>query len=87
MVKPQAAVVVLDHVPDSEEVADLAAVHLEEFPAEEAFAKCQITYEAPDFLSIGERDQIGAYLRDGSACVLVIYMSEGSCDDDEDDEE
>lgn len=87
MVNPQAAVMVLDHVPDEEEVAEHAADHLENFPAEDAFAKCQITYAAPDFLSIAEQDQINAFLRDGAVCVLVIYMSEGSCEDEDEDQE
>lgn len=79
---------VMDHVPDEEEIAEIAADHLEDFPAEEAHARCQVVYTAPDFLSTCERDQIGAYLRDGAVCVLVIYMAEddGSEDHDYDEE-
>lgn len=74
---------VMDHVPDEDEVAELAEMHLEDFPADEAFAKCSIVYQAPDFLCVGERDQINAYLRDGAVCVLVVYMEEGECDFEE----
>lgn len=78
---------VLDHVPDDDEIEELAHKHLEEYPAEEAHARIQITYEPPEFLGIGEQDQIGAFMRDGAACILVIYMAEGEdCDDDDDEE-
>lgn len=88
MVNSQAAVMVMDHIPDEDEVADLAAMHLEDFPADEAYARCQLTDTAPDFLCVAERDQINAYMRDGMACILVIYMSEGAGDEyDEIDEE
>lgn len=83
MAKPTAAVMVLDHVPDREEVAELATLHLEEYPADEASASCEIVYTPPDWLEVYEQDQMAAYLRDGAACILVIYMREGSIEDDE----
>jgi len=77
----------MDHVPDADEVAELAYVHLEEFPSEDAVASCEILYEAPSWLSVGEQDQFGAFLRDGAACILVVYMQEGELEDEELDEE
>lgn len=76
---------VMDHVPDEDEVGELASLHLEEFPADEAFASCEIVYEPPSWLEVFERDQFAAHLRDGAACILVVYMQEG-CVDEEDDE-
>lgn len=78
---------VLDHVPDAEEVTELASLHLEEFPADDAHASCEIVYEPPKWLDIHERDQMSAFIRDGAACILVIYMQEGDLEMDEDDEE
>lgn len=77
--------IVLDHLPDDEEVSDLALAHLEDFPAEEAHASCEIVYQAPSWLEVHERDQMDAYIRDGAACILVVYMVEGCGDDSEDD--
>lgn len=76
---------VLDHIPDEDEIADYAAAHLEEFPADEAYARCSVMYKAPMFLEVGERDQINAHVRDGAACILVIYMCEGDGADEEDE--
>lgn len=71
-----AAVMVLDHLPDDDEIDELADAHVEscedEFITEIAAA---IVYEAPDFMSMCERDQINAHLRDGGACVLVLYVT------------
>lgn len=76
---------VLDHVPDSDEVAELAELHLEDYPAEEAHAICDIVYEPPDWLDMHEQDQMNAHLRDGAKCILIVYMREGSGDDEYDD--
>lgn len=86
MVNPQAAVMVLDHVPDSEELSDLATIHLEDFPSEEAHATCEIVYDPPEWLEVHERDQMSAFLRDGAACILIIYMQAGRADDLEGEE-
>lgn len=85
----QAAVIVLDEVPDSDTVSELASKHLEEFPAEAAFATCEIVYEVPQWLDVHDQDQMGAFLRDGAACLLVVYMEEEDedADDLEDDED
>lgn len=77
---------VMDHVPDAEEVTELAGLHLEEFPADDAHASCEIVYEPPTWLDIHERDQMSAFIRDGAACILVIYMQEGDLEIDEDDD-
>jgi hypothetical protein len=83
MVTPQAALMVLDHVPDEDEVTQYAAHHLEDFPADEAFATIEITTDVPTWLSICEQDQMSAFLRDGAVCILIIYMQEGSVEEDE----
>jgi hypothetical protein len=87
MVPAQAAVMVLDHMPDRDEVAEYASAHLEDFPAESAYATIDIVHEPPDWLDVHEKDQMAAYMRDGAACILVIYMQEGSEEDFEMDEE
>ena len=86
MISPQAAGMVLDHVPDTEEITELAAVHLDDFPAEEAHASCEIVYTPPQWLEVHEQDQMSAFLRDGAACILIIYMMEGSLEDEEEEE-
>lgn len=78
---------VMDHVPDAEEVSELATFHLEDFPAEEAHATCEIVYTAPVWLELYEQDQMNAHLRDGAACVLVIYMQEGALEEEDEDED
>lgn len=89
MVKAQAAIMVLDHMPDSDEIEDLAEKHLEDYPAEEAYATVELLHEAPDWLSVHEQDQMNAHLRDGAACILVVYMQEGDgdCEEEEDDDD
>lgn len=73
---------VLDHIPNEDEVEELALGHLEDFDAEEAHATIEILQKAPTWMDLCEQDQINAHMRDGGACVLVVYMS----DDTEDDE-
>ena len=58
--------------------------HLDEYEAEEAHASCDIVYTPPEWLEVHERDQMSAHLRDGAACILVIYMREGSDEEEED---
>jgi hypothetical protein len=84
MVNPQAAVMVLDHIPDAGEVTEIASHHLEDFPAEEAHATCELVYEPPTWLDVHERDQMGAFMRDGAACILIVYMREGNLEEDDD---
>lgn len=81
MVKPAAALIVLDHEPDQDEVAAYAEYHLENFPADEAVARCELVYEPPAWVNVGEQDQLRAFLRDGSSCILIVYMREGTLDD------
>lgn len=89
MINPQAAVMVMDHVPDSDEVTELATLHLDEFPADFAHATVEIVNEPPQWLEVHERDQMAAFLRDGGpeTCILVIYMQEASEDELEDEDE
>lgn len=89
MISPQAAVMVLPHTPEPDEIAEYASHHLEDFPAEDAFATIEITRTPPDWLDLYEQDQMSAHLRDGGpeACILIIYMQEDPDpgDDSEDD--
>jgi len=87
MISPQAAVMVLPHVPEPDEIAEYASHHLEDFPAENAYATVEITKTPPDWLDLHEQDQMAAHLRDGGdeMCILVIYMQEDLEGDDGDD--
>jgi hypothetical protein len=79
---------VLDHLPDADEIEDLAEAHLEDYPAEQAYATVELLHRAPDWLSIHEQDQMNAFLRDDpNACILVVYMQEGDIEDEDEDEE
>lgn len=88
--KQSAAVLVLDHTPSDDEMEDLAYYHLESSDIDEATATFEILTAAPDWMSVCERDQINAHMRDipGAIC-FVIYMMEGELveDDMDDDEE
>ena len=75
-----AAVMVLDHVPDEDEIEELALGHLDEFDAEDAHATTEILYSSPTWMDMCERDQIDAHLRDGGVCVLVVYMVDDTGD-------
>lgn len=79
-----AAVMVLDHIPDADEIEELALGHLEEFDADEAHATTEILYSPPPWMELCERDQIAAHLRDGGMCVLVVYMVDDTGDIHED---
>lgn len=74
---------VMDHVPELEEVAEIATHHLEEFPADNAHASCEIVYSPPPWLDVHEQDQMGAFMRDGAACILVVYMREGTLEEED----
>lgn len=79
---------VLDHLPDADEIEELADEHLENYPAEEAYATVELLHQAPDWLATHEQDQMNAFLRDDkNACILVVYMQEGDFEDDEDEDE
>jgi hypothetical protein len=80
-----AAFMVLDHIPDDEEMEDWAYTHLEDFEAEQASATVDIVYEAPRWLATHEQDQINAHMRDGGVCILVIYMTDEECYDEEEE--
>lgn len=76
---------VLDYVPDEDQIEEFVFTHLDDFPADEASARVEVLYAAPDWMGVADRDQISAHLRDGSKCVLVIYMYEGTDEDEDDD--
>lgn len=78
-----AAVMVLDHVPDEDELEEYAFAQLEELDDETAEAVVDLRKEAPDWMTLSEQDQINAHMRDGSACVLVIYITFAGEYDDE----
>lgn len=77
-----AAIMVLDHMPDDDEIEELAFHHLEAFEPESAHATIDIVYKAPDWLDVHERDQINAHMRDGGACIIVIHLIEDEEDAD-----
>lgn len=86
MASATAAIMVMDHIPDADEVSELAQIHLDDFPSDEAHASCEIVYEPPSWLDVHEQDQMSAFLRDGAACILVIYMQEGALESADDDD-
>lgn len=81
----QAAVVVVDHAPDEEELAELAYSSLEDFEAEDAVASIDVTDHAPAWLTTCEQDQVNAHLRDGrpNARCVIVYMRSGELGDDD----
>lgn len=82
MVKPQVALQPMDYVPDADELEEIAYHYLEKYPADEAHASIEVTYAAPDWLNTCEQDQLNAYMRDGSVCIVIVYMREGSSEED-----
>ena len=78
-----AAVTVLDFIPDESEIEEFALGHLEEFDAEEAHATVEILKQAPEWMDLCEQDQVNAHMRDGGACVLVVYMVDDTEEIDE----
>lgn len=78
---------VLDEMPSDEDIDELVNAHLETLDEDDGIEiSVDITDRAPDWMEIGEQDQVNAHLRDGGACVLVLYITEledGYSDDDE----
>ena len=70
-----AAVMVLDEIPTDEDIEELVYAHLDAMDEDNVEATIDIIYTAPDWMSICEQDQINAHLRDGGACVLVLYLT------------
>lgn len=81
-----AQIMVLDEIPDEQDLEEIVCAHLDSIDEDEVEASIDIVYEAPDWLTTGEQDQVNAHLRDGGACVLVLYITVGESAYDEDDE-
>lgn len=83
-----AAVMVLDEMPSEEDIDDFIAAHLDTLDEDDNVeVSVDVSNKAPDWMDIGEQDQINAHLRDGGVCVLVLYITvfedEYTDDDDE----
>lgn len=71
-----AAVMVLDEMPSDEDIDELVNAHLETLDDEDNIEiSVDITKRAPEWMDIGEQDQVNAHLRDGGVCVLVLYIT------------
>lgn len=78
---------VLDEVPTEEEIDEMIADHLDNYDDEDNIeVSVDISQKAPDWMDIGEQDQVNAHMRDGGQCVLVLYVTileDGYSDDDD----
>jgi hypothetical protein len=83
-----AAVMVLDEMPDQEDLDELVEAHLDTFDGtEDVEISIDILYKAPDWMDICEQDQVNAHMRDGGVCIVVLYVTlleEGTLDDFDD---
>lgn len=79
-----AAVMVLDEMPTEEDIEELVLAHLDTLDDDEdVSASIDIVYKAPEWMDVCEQDQVNAHLRDGGACVLVLYITVGAGEEDE----
>ena len=82
-----AAVMVLDEMPSEEDIDEMIDAHLDTFGDDEGISvSVDITDKAPDWMEIGEQDQVNAHMRDGCVCVLVLYITvleDGYSEDDD----
>lgn len=82
-----AAVMVLDEMPSEEDIDEMIDAHLDTFGDDEGISvSVDITDKAPDWMEIGEQDQVNAHMRDGGVCVLVLYITvleDGYSEDDD----
>ncbi len=77
-----AAVIVLDEYPSEEDIQDLVYSHLDAMDEDDVEATIDLSDKAPDWMDIGEQDQINAHLRDGGVCVLILYITIGESEED-----
>lgn len=82
-----AQVMVLDEYPTEEDIDEMIADHLDIFDDEDNIeVSVDITEKAPEWMDIGEQDQVNAHMRDGGRCVLVLYVTileDGYTEDDD----
>lgn len=86
LMSQSAAIMVLDEMPSEEDIDEFVAAHLETLDEDDSIeVSVDVTDRAPDWMDIGEQDQVNAHLRDGGVCVLVLYITvlEDGYDDDE----
>ena len=78
---------VLDEMPSEEDIDEMIDAHLDTFGDDEGISvSVDITDKAPDWMEIGEQDQVNAHMRDGGVCVLVLYITvleDGYSEDDD----
>lgn len=82
LMSQSAAVMVLDSYPSEEELEDLIFTHLDAMEEDDVEATIDLVDKAPDWMDIGEQDQINAHLRDGGVIVLVLYLTIGESEED-----
>lgn len=71
-----AAVMVLDEMPSEEDIDEMIHEHLDAYDDEDNVeVSVDIIKKAPEWMDIGEQDQVNAHLRDGGVCVLVLYIT------------
>lgn len=82
-----AAVMVLDEMPSEEDIDEMVNAQLDDYDDDESISvSVDITYKAPDWMDIGEQDQVNAHMRDGGVCVLVLYITVLEDDQADDDD-
>lgn len=82
-----AAVMVLDEIPSEEDIDEIISAQLDDFDEEESISvSVDVSDKAPDWMDIGEQDQVNAHMRDGGVCVLVLYITILEDDSAEDDD-
>jgi hypothetical protein len=71
-----AQVMVLDEMPSEEDIDELICVHLDTLDEDDTIeVSVDITQKAPEWMEISEQDQVNAHMRDGGACVLILYVT------------
>lgn len=78
---------VLDEMPSEEDIDEMVNAQLDDYDDDESISvSVDITYKAPDWMDIGEQDQVNAHMRDGGVCVLVLYITVLEDDQADDDD-
>lgn len=76
LMSQSAAVMVLDEIPSEEDIDELVCAHLETLDEDDNIeVSVDIVKKAPEWMDIGEQDQVNAHMRDGGVCVLVLYIT------------
>jgi hypothetical protein len=71
-----AAVMVLDEMPTEEDLDELVCAHLDTLDEDDNIEiSIDVSTKAPEWMDIGEQDQVNAHMRDGGVCVVVLYVT------------